>query len=168
MGRHNFIILFLFIAVFMAGSFAVAPPTLAMEELLVNLSTEISGADRKPLQLQAAPEQRVRILKRRKTPGAARKRRFPKLSSKYIVVIARNKKGENISQSVLLDPRLIRAEIFSPESGEIVHSEQIYRDDVDFIVDLPEDAGIHKIQFFHPRWTGTSFELDLIGETVLP
>ena len=167
MDRFSLICLFLFSAAVMAGSFQVAPQALAMEELLVNLSTDIDSAQKKPKRLQAAPEKRVKILKRRKALNPMRKKRFPELSSRHIVIIARNKKGEEINQSVLLDPRLIRAEIFAPESGRIVHSDQFYRDDVDFIVDLPDDAGIDKIQFYHPRWTGSAFELELIGETQL-
>jgi hypothetical protein len=167
MGRQNSIFLYLFTAVFTAGCFVVAPQALAMEELLVNLSTDIDSIQRKPKKRQAAPEKRAKILKRRKTTQTVRRKRYPELSSKHIVIIARNKKGEKIDQSVLLDPRLIRAEIFLPESGQIVHSGKIYRQDVDFIVNLPDDAGIDKIQFYHPRWTGTTFELELIGETLL-
>jgi len=167
MGRFNLIVLFLIVTVFTAGIFVAAPQALAMEELLVNLSTDMDSAQKKPKRLQAAPEKRVKILKRRKALDPTHKKRFPELSSRHIVIIARNKKGEEIDQSVLLDPRLIRAEIFAPESGRIVHSDQFYRDDVDFIVDLPDDAGIDKIQFYHPRWTGTTFELELIGETRL-
>ena len=167
MGRHNLLFLFIFSAIFMALTLVAAPQALAMEELLVSLSTDIDSADRKPMGLQAAPGKRVNILKRRKNSQSMRNKRFPELSSKHIVIIARNKKGEEINQSVLLDPRLIRAEIFSPESGKILVSDHIYRQDVDFIVDLPDDAGIDKIQFYHPRWTGTAFELELIGETQL-
>jgi hypothetical protein len=165
MGRQNSIFLFFFVAVFTAGCLVAAPQALAMEELLVSLSTDMDGADRKPMGLQAAPEKRLKIQKRRKTSQSMRNKRFPELTSKHIVIIARNKNGEAINQSVLLDPRLIRAEIFSPESGQIVYSDHIDRQDLDFIVGLPDDAGIDKIQFYHPRWTGTAFTLELIGET---
>lgn len=168
MGRQISFSLFLFGAIFMAFCLVATPQALAMEELLVSLSTDIDSADRKPKGFQAAPGKRVKILKRRKTTQTVRRKRYPELSSKHIVIIARNKKGEEIDQSVLLDPRLIRAEIFSPESGQIVHSGKIYRADVDFIVDLPDDDGIDRIEFYHPRWTGTEFELELIGETQLP
>ncbi len=169
MGRHRLVFLLLPVAVFMAAGFAAPPGAVAREELLVHLSTKIDGAARKPLQLQRKPDQRVRILERRATAGpAAAKKQFAKLSSNHIVVIGLNEEGDELNRSVLLDPRLIRAEIFSPTTGKIIHSDQIYLEDVDFIVDLPDGAGIRKIQFFHPRWTGAEFVLDLIAETSLP
>lgn len=165
MKRYNSIFQFLIGAVFIAGSLAAVPCAMGMEEFLVSLSTDINTPLPEPEAHRDTPDRPDNTHAHRKTWQSMRTRRFPELTSRHIIIIARDKQGEEINPSVLLDPRLIRAEIFSPESGQVAASDQNHDENVDFIVDFPDDAGIDKIQFYHPRWTGTVFTLELIGET---
>jgi hypothetical protein len=165
MKRYNSIFQFLIGAVFIVGSLVAVPCAMAMEEFLVSLSTDFNNPLPDPEVIQDTSEQSDNMPARRITWQSMRNRRFPELTSRHIIIIARNKQGEEINPSVLLDPRLLRAEIFSPESGQIVASDQNHDENVDFIVDFADEAGIDKIQFYHPRWTGTVFTLELIGET---
>ena len=152
-------------AVLIAGSLVAAPCAVAMEEFLVSLNADTVTSASKPEEDHETPKPPDNMPDRRTTLKSVRNKRFSELTSKTIIVIARDKNGEEINPSVLFDPRLIRAEISSPEAGEVVPPDQIQHEDTDFIVDFPDDAGIDKIQFYHPRWTGTAFTLELIGET---
>ena len=165
MDRYHPFLLLIISAFLIAGSLAAAPDALAMEEFLVSLSTDINNPLPEPEVVENTSERPDNMPARRITWQSMRNKRFPELTSRHIIIIARNKQGEEINPSVLLDPRLIRAEIFSPESEQIVATDQNHDENVDFIVDFPDDAGIDKIQFYHPRWTGTVFTLELIGET---
>ena len=165
MNRYNSIFQFLIGAFFLAGSLVAVPYALAMEEFLVIWSVDIDNPAPEPEVVLDTPEQPDNMPAHRKTWPSMRNKRFPELTSRHIIIIARNKQGEEINPSVLLDPRLIRAKIVAPESGQIVNTDQIRHENADFIVDFPDDAGIDKIQFYHPRWTGSVFTLELIGET---
>ena len=165
MDRYHPFLLLIISAFFIAGSLAATPDALAMEEFLVSLSTDISNPLPEPEVVQDTSERSDNMPARHITRQSMRNRRFPELTSRHIIIITRNKQGEEINPSVLLDPRLLRAKIASPDSEQLVNTDQIRREDVDFIVDFPDDAGIDKIQFYHPRWTGTVFTLELIGET---
>jgi hypothetical protein len=165
MNRYNSIFQFLIGAVFMAGSLAAVPHALGLEEFLVSLNTDVNKPLPEPKAHQDTPDRPDNTPAHRQTWQSMRNKRFPELTSRHIIIIARDEQGEEINPSLLLDPRLIKAEIFSPESGQIADTDQNHDKDADFIVDFPDDAGIDKIQFYHPRWTGTVFTLELIGET---
>jgi hypothetical protein len=61
----------------------------------------------------------------------------------------------------------VRAEAFSP-SGERTSSEEFYRTEAEFSVFLPDDPNIVELKIYQPQWTGSSFILELVGETVIP
>ena len=149
----------------MAGCLFTSQNALAMEEFLVSLSSDRVTPALSPEINEADTQRRDNISTRRKIMQSLRNKRFPELTSRHIVIIAIDKKGEKINPSALLDPRLFRAEIFSAESGENASPDRIDHEKMDFIVDFHKDAGIDKIQFYHPRWTGKSITLELIGET---
>lgn len=165
MKPYNSIIQFLIGAFIIVGCLFAVPNSMAMEEFLVSLSTDSGNPLPESEIVQDTSERSNNMPSRRISWQSMRNKRFPELTSRHIIIIVRNKQGEEINPSVLLDPRLIRAEIVSAESGQMVNSDLIRREDTHFIVDFPDDAGIDKIQFYHPRWTGTVFTLELIGET---
>ena len=136
MDRYHPFLLLIISAFLIAGILAAAPDALAMEEFLVSLSTDINNPISEPEVVQDMPVRSDDMSARRITWQSMRNKRFPELTSRHIIIIARNKQGEEINQSVLLDPRLIRAEIFSPVSGQIVASDQNHDENVDFIVDF--------------------------------
>jgi hypothetical protein len=89
------------------------------------------------------------------------RQREPELSSDKVVIIARDSVGKVRDWQVLPDPRIIRAE--APGPGGELSGSVLYRDRADFLFTLPDDPDIERIDFYHPRWTGEKFDLDLIG-----
>jgi hypothetical protein len=62
---------------------------------------------------------------------------------------------------VLPDPRLLRAEW--PDPTGVVQGVKLHRANADFFVPVPDDSAITELRVYHPRWTGTAFDLDLVG-----
>jgi hypothetical protein len=101
------------------------------------------------------------ILDRQKMRGRLPRQREPELSSDKIVIIARDTNGTILDWQVVSDPRVVRSE--GPGPGGELTGRVLYRDRADFLFTLPDDPGITRIDFYHPRWTGEKFDLDLIG-----
>jgi hypothetical protein len=39
----------------------------------------------------------------------------------------------------------------------------LHRANAEFFVPVPDDPAITELRVYHPRWTGNTFDLDLIG-----
>jgi hypothetical protein len=119
--------------------------------------------------LSAAPpvENTVTILSQKRAQGALPTQRNPELSRQHLVVVGLNAKGQETSRTVMLDPRIIRAET-TDSSGKLISPGLLYRNDVTFSVTVPDEPGIIGLKVYQPRWTGTEYTLDLIGEAKLP
>ncbi|MGH8614967.1 MAG: hypothetical protein ACREYF_23835 [Gammaproteobacteria bacterium] len=107
------------------------------------------------------------VLSQRRIRGELPKQRNPELSQQHLFVVGLNAQGEETSRTVMLDPRILRAET-AESSGQLTSSELFYRNDVIFSVTIPDDASAIALRIYQPRWTGTEFALDLIGEANLP
>ena len=103
-------------------------------------------------------------LRSTKRSGTLPRERSFELSSNQILIIALNQSGELRWWTLMLDPRLVRAERPQP-TGETA-GEDYYLPTVDFIVNYPDDAAIEELRFYHPLWTGKTFQLELL--TTLP
>ena len=121
----------------------------------------------KPAQVQPSPSERMTVLDRRRIPGKAPRQRNVELSSQHLVVIGLDENDREITRAVVMDPRLMRSEIFSP-SGEWVSSELTYRANAEFLLVFSDDPRLRKLKIYHPNWTGNKYVLELIGETQLP
>jgi hypothetical protein len=106
------------------------------------------------------------ILSRQATRGRLPRQREPELNSDQVVIIARDSNGTIVDWQVVPDPRLVRAE--GPGPGGELSGRVFYRERGDFLLTLPNEPGIARIDFYHPRWAGTNFDLDLIGGVSLP
>jgi len=106
------------------------------------------------------------VLSQRQTPAALSRHRNPELSAQDLVVISLNAQGAETSRTVIRDPRLVRAESAEP-SGRLTGSTLLYRKEVIFSV-IVADPNAFAVRLYKPRWTGTQYVLDLIGETELP
>jgi len=142
---------------------AVARPA---DEYRLRLSMQIDDSTLKPSKVQPTPSERVTVLERRRISVQVPRQRNVELSSQHLVVIGLDENGLEIARVVVIDPRLIRAEIFDP-SGEIVSNKLIYREHAEFSLVFKDDPRLRRLKFYHPNWTGTKFVLDLIGETKL-
>jgi hypothetical protein len=89
------------------------------------------------------------------------RQRDPQLSENHLLVRTVNAGGEIVDTQLILDPRVIRAEAPGP-SGEL-KSETLHRASPDFLLTIPDEAAVRELRIYHPRWTGTSFALDLLG-----
>jgi hypothetical protein len=111
--------------------------------------------------------QAVSVLSQKRSQGTFPRQRNPELSPQHIVVLGLNAKGQETSRTIMLDPRILRAET-AESIGKKTSSEFLYRKDVKFSIMIPDDADAVTLKIYKPRWTGKAFALDLIGQTNLP
>ena len=104
---------------------------------------------------------RFTILERQTGPGVVARQRNPELSSDQILVVAVDILGNEISQQLVADPRVVRREFPGPD-GRLRH-EVLHRARTELLITLPDDPAIAEIRMYHPRWTGNTFALDLLG-----
>ena len=163
--RHFFSLLFM-VFILIIGHFVCPTVAKPADEYRLRLSMQIDDSTLKSAKVQPAPSERVTVLERRRLSGKVPRQRNVELSSQHLVVIGLDENGLEIARVVVLDPRLIRAEIFDP-SGEIVSNELIYQEYADLLLVFPDDPRLRKLKFYHPNWTGKKFVLELIAETQL-
>jgi hypothetical protein len=101
------------------------------------------------------------VVERRRASGAMPRQRAIELSSDQLLIIAVDRLGRDRQRLLLPDPRLLRAEWPDP-TGE-VQGVTLHRANADFFVPVPDDPAITELWVYHPRWTGTAFDLDLLG-----
>jgi len=133
-----------------------------IQEVRVQWSTSLplspgASADR----LGPPGSQLFSILSRQTMSGRLPRQREPELNSDQIVIIARDANEKIVDWQVVPDPRLVRSEGLGP-AGEL-SGKVFYRQRADFLFTLPDEPGIARIDFYHPRWSGTNFDLDRIG-----
>jgi hypothetical protein len=107
------------------------------------------------------PSSPFTVVDRRTIAGPLARQRDPQLSPDQLVVHAVNAAGDVLDSQLIRDPRLLRAEIAGP-TGEL-SGRTLQRANPEFLLDIPDTAGLAQIRVYQPRWTGTAFELDLIG-----
>jgi len=135
-----------------------APPRAAQGEL----------AAKPPHELAATPatENTVKVLSQKPTQVAPLRHRNPELSAQDLVVVSVNAAGIETSRTIVRDPRLVRGET-GESPARLTSREFLYRSEVTFAVTLADPAAV-AVRLYKPRWTGTAFVLDLIGEANLP
>jgi hypothetical protein len=133
----------------------------------LHLSSTSPSAVKNHLSSAPPPDNTVTVLSQKRVQGAPPAERNPELSRQHLVVVGLNAQGQEISRTVMLDPRILRAETVDL-SGKLTNPELLYRNDVTFSVAVPDDPGVIGVKVYQPRWTGTEYALDLIGEVKLP
>jgi hypothetical protein len=116
---------------------------------------------------EAILDYRVQVLGQRKITGPPPRQRRPELSKHHLVIKGLDTEGEEIARSIIIDPRIVRAEHADP-SGKITSSKIFLRTNVEFTVVLPDDPRITSIRVYNPSWTGETWKLVLIDEVQLP
>ncbi len=166
MAIRHFITLLSMVFIIIIGHFVCPAVARPADEFRLRLSMQIDDSTLKPAKIQPPPTERMTVLERRRISGQVPRQRNVELSSQHLVVIGLDENGQEIARVVVIDPRLIRAEIFDP-SGEIVTNKLIYREHAEFSLVFTEDPRLRKLKFYHPNWTETKFALELIGECQL-
>lgn len=133
----------------------------------LHLSSASPHVARDDLSVSPPTDNAVTVLSQRRTQGEFPRQRNPELSPQHLVVVGLNAQGQETSRIVILDPRILRAET-AKLSGQLTSSELLYRKDVIFSVTIPDDPSVIALRIYQPRWTGTEFALDVIGQGNLP
>ena len=133
----------------------------------LHLSSASPHVARGDLSVPPPTDNTVTVLSQKRTQGTMPRQRNPELSPQHLVVVGLNAQGQETSRTVMLDPRILRAEM-AESSGQLTSSELLYRNDVTFSVTIPDDPSTIALRIYKPRWTGKEFALDLIGEANLP
>jgi len=102
----------------------------------------------------------VSIVDEKKRSGSLPRQRSLELSSTHIFIAAVDATNKLRWWSIILDPRVVRAETQAP-TGEL-RGEDYYVSNVNFVVAFPDDPEIAQLRFYHPVWNGTDFDLKLL------
>ena len=102
----------------------------------------------------------VSVVEDKKRSGTLPRQRSLELSSIHIFIAAVDATNKLRWWSIVLDPRVVRAETQTP-TGEL-RGEDYYVSNVNFVVAFPDDPEISQLRFYHPVWNGTDFDLKLL------
>ena len=162
------IALFIILIVALGQTVSAANTGAAMELRLELSSASIREAGLTFVTQQAAAtDYRVRVIEHRKLAGSPPRQRSPEVSTDHLVVIGSDNEGREIARSIIIDPRLVRAEHVELP-GVILSSNTFLRGSVEFSIMLIDDPRITSIRIYKPDWTGEEWILDLIDEVKLP
>jgi len=120
-------------------------------------TTELRSANNSEEQ---TPTPSVSIIDDKKRSGTLPRQRSLELSSTQIFIAAVDATNKLRWWSIILDPRVVRAETQTP-TGEL-RGENYYVSNVNFVVAFPDDPEIAQLRFYHPVWNGTDFDLKLL------
>ena len=97
--------------------------------------------------------------------GGIPRARSLELSPEQVLVVALDEREAVRWWKVMIDPRLVRAEV--GHSGGQMQSENYYLAKVDFIVECPDDRLLKQLRFYRPVWDGETFQLELLSTAPL-
>lgn len=141
---------------------AVAAAQSAGEGLEITLKLSTPGVSPAGYLTARPAAHRVSVRGLRPAAEAPAVERNPELSEDMMVVAACDRDSRELARVIVIDPRLLRAEV-ADEEGRLT-SRRLYRPEVEFTVALPGRLGIALLRLFHPVWDGGAFELELVGE----
>lgn len=105
------------------------------------------------------------VLDKRAVTGGPARQRNPELSSDQLVVRAYDRAGALVFTQLVRDPRVLRSE--GPGAGGELTGQVLQHPTPEFLVSLPQSPAASELRFYHPRWTGAAFVLDLLGTVAL-
>jgi hypothetical protein len=92
------------------------------------------------------------------------RRRHIEYSEDQIIVVGLAADSTELTRTVMIDPRLIRAEALFGEND--LASGKLYRPSVEFSVSIDNPA-VASMRILLPRWDGNEWHFDVIAETPL-
>lgn len=105
------------------------------------------------------------LVEQRLTAGFLRRERRPQLSPDVLVLVVRAADGRELDWRTTPNPRVLRAETPGPD-GRL--SGQFFElPDVDLFMAIPRLMDASAIRLYQPRWTGTEYALDSLGDVAL-
>ncbi len=166
MKNKKSIFLYLVVILALGGYCGLAQDAKYTKEIVVQLLPLQDESSLVRLSESRPREHRLEIISQKQILGAPQIQRNPQLSEDTLVVSALDSEGKEITRVYIPDPRLIRSEDVD-SSGNFTSKKRLYRRSAKLIIPLPDNPEIESIQIFQPRWTGTEFTLELIGELQL-
>lgn len=156
-------LLLLILAPFQLGSNALAQ---TIHEIRVRWDMYLPGPPAKDARaVREAAFNLFTLLERRTFSGKLPRQRNPEVTSEQIVVIAHDVNGQLVDWQLIPDPLVLRSEQPGPKGD--LRGQTFYRTSADFLITLPADPNIKRIDLYHPRWTGTDFVLEFMGSVPL-
>jgi hypothetical protein len=113
------------------------------------------------------PANTFTILQRRAFSGSLPRSRTLELAEDQILIVAIGGQEEELDAQLVPDPRVLRAEAPGPSgtiSGQILQ----HPSPSELLISLPDDPAITELRVYQPRWTGSTFVVDLLGTVSLP
>lgn len=148
--------------------------TTTVRKVTVTLATSSTEASKKPTQTQQQGASRsgsernapsiISVVSVEPTATRHARRRHIEYSEDQIIVVGLAADSTELTRTVMIDPRLIRAEALFGEND--LPSGKLYRPSVDFAVSI-NDPAVITIRILLPRWNGSKWEFDAIAETPL-
>lgn len=105
------------------------------------------------------------LAEQKRSTGFLRRERRPQLSPDLLVLVVRASDGRELDWRTAPNPRILRAETPQPDgrlTGQVFELPE-----VDLFVVIPWLAEASAIRVYQPRWTGTEYALDAIGDVAL-
>jgi hypothetical protein len=106
------------------------------------------------------------VVSRRHSNEDMPQHRAPQVSVQHLVVSGFDAQGRQRSSTLILDPRILRAELSGP-TGELSGS-VLHHTSTECIVHVPDDTLITELRFYQLLSTAISPLLDPLGSVLLP
>ncbi len=106
------------------------------------------------------------LLGQQRSGGRLRVERRPELGPNHLVVVSVDASGRELDWRLTQNPRLMRLEA-ADEQGHLV-GQTVVLDEADLVVAVPDHPSLEAVRVYQPRWQGTDFALDLLGEVAVP
>jgi hypothetical protein len=150
------------------------PP--ATQRSFAELRTRVARADSgdgQELQIRwfaiegaAQPASDVTVLNRRRGIGPLPQERDPQLSDDRLVVISTDATGRELDWRIVMDPRLVRAEV--PDAQGRLSGRRFQRTEVNLLVDVPNNPDIVRLRIYAPQLTNDGYVLNLLATVDVP
>jgi hypothetical protein len=138
-----------------------SPETADHKRLTVRWQSSTNGAKAMRAEQHLAPGM-LNLSNSATRAGAAPRPRNLELAATHMLVIAVDELQQLLWWNQFPDPRILRAEV--PDANGQQHiGRTFYLTETEFAVAYPNNPATHELRFYHPLWTGTEFQLELIG-----
>lgn len=97
--------------------------------------------------------------------GFLRRDRRPQLSADMLVLVVRAADGRELDWRTTPNPRILRAE--TPQPDGRLTGQFFELPDVDLFMAIPRLLDASAVRIYQPRWTGTDYALDIVGDVAL-
>lgn len=137
-----------------------------VSELTINWRIANSATDEPRLARDIAPIHQFQMTSRHESgSGGLVRERAPQLSTEYLVVIAVDAGGRELSWQHIRDPRIVRAE--TPGANGTLTGQTLYRPVAELMVTVPDALATAVVRIYEVQWNGTEFILQMLGEVAM-